>query len=47
MGVHFGMETSENHVQNTKKKRSQSDKIGRLKHNRQLLKKALSEMEQL
>jgi len=41
------METTEKPVQNTKKKRSQSDKIGRLKYNQQLLKRALSEMEQL
>jgi len=32
------METTENAVQNSKKKRSQGDKIGRLKYNQQLLK---------
>jgi len=32
------METAEKPVQNQKKKRSQSDKIGRLKYNQQLLK---------
>jgi hypothetical protein len=44
---HFRMETSENPVQNTKKKRSQSDKIGRLKYNQQLLKQTLSEVEEV
>ena len=39
------MENSEKPVQNTKKKRSQSDKIGRLKYNQQLLKQTLSEVE--
>jgi len=43
----FRMETAENPVQNTKKKRSQSDKIGRLKYNQQLLKKTLSELEEV
>ena len=41
------METAENPVQSTKKKRSQSDKIGRLKYNQQLLKKTLSEVEEV
>jgi len=41
------METTENPVQNTKKKRSQSDKIGRLKYNQQLLKQTLSEVEEV
>jgi hypothetical protein len=41
------METTENTVQKTKKKRSQSDKIGRLKYNQQLLKKTLSEVEEV
>ena len=41
------METEEKRVQNTKKKRSQSDKIGRLKYNQQLLKKTLSEVEEV
>ena len=45
--MHSDMETTEKPVQNTKKKRSQSDKIGRLKYNQQLLKRALSEMGQL
>jgi hypothetical protein len=44
---HFKMETTENPVQNTKKKRSQSDKIGRLKYNQQLLKQTLSEIEEV
>lgn len=39
------METSEKPVQNTKKKRSQSDKVGRLKYNQQLLKQTLAEIE--
>ncbi|MGO8805642.1 MAG: hypothetical protein ACLQO7_03415 [Candidatus Bathyarchaeia archaeon] len=41
------METSEKPVQNHKKKRSQSDKIGRLKYNQQLLKQTLSEVEEV
>ena len=43
--MHFDMETSEKPVQTTKKKRSQSDKIGRLKYNQQLLKQTLAEVE--
>src|SRR4030066_668541 len=45
--VHSDMENSEKAVQNTKKKRSQSDKIGRLKYNQQLLKQTLSEVEEV
>jgi hypothetical protein len=45
--VHSDMETSEKPVQNTKKKRSQSDKIGRLKYNQQLLKQTLAEVEEV
>src|SRR4030065_652380 len=45
--VHFDMETEEKPVQNDKKKRSQSDKIGRLKYNQQLLKKTLAEVEEV
>jgi len=41
------METAENPVQNTKKKRSQSDKIGRLKYNQYLLKQTLAEIEEV
>jgi len=41
------METAEKPVQDTKKKRSQSDKIGRLKYNQQLLKQTLSEIEEV
>ena len=41
------METTEKPVQNTKKKRSQSDKIGRLKYNQQLLKQTLTEVEEI
>jgi hypothetical protein len=44
---HFSMETAEKPVPNTKKKRSQSDKIGRLKYNQQLLKQTLSEIEEV
>ena len=42
--VHSDMETAEKPVQNIKKKRSQSDKIGRLKYNQQLLKQTLTEI---
>lgn len=42
--VHFGMETSDEPVQKLKKKRSQSEKIGRLKYNQQLLKQTLAEI---
>jgi hypothetical protein len=45
--VHSEMETSEKPVQNQKKKRSQSDKIGRLKYNQQLLKQTLEEIEEV
>jgi hypothetical protein len=39
------MEASKKPVQNQKKKRSQSDKKGRLKYNQQLLKQTLAEVE--
>ena len=39
------MEKCEKPVRNEKKKRSQSDKIGRIKYNRQLLKKAQADIE--
>ncbi len=45
--AHSDMETSEKTVQNPKKKRTQSDKIGRLKYNQQLLKQTLSEIEEV
>jgi len=45
--VHFSMETNVNSVQSAKKKRSQSDKIGRLKYNQQLLKQTLAEVEEV
>ena len=45
--VHSEMESSEKPVQNQKKKRSKSDKIGRLKYNQQLLKQTLSEVEEV
>lgn len=41
------MEASGKPVQNPKKKRTQSDKIGRLKYNQQLLKQTLSEIEEV
>src|SRR5512147_2563818 len=41
------METTENLAHNPKKKRSHSDKIGRLKYNQQLLKQTLFEIEQV
>lgn len=44
--VHSGMENAENPVQKPKK-RSQSDKIGRLKYNQQLLKQTLSEVKEV
>jgi hypothetical protein len=42
-----GMENSVEPVQNKKKRRSQSDKVGRLKYNQQLLKQALLEIEEV
>ena len=45
--AHSDMETTEKPVQNPKKKRSQSDKIGRLKYNQQLLKQTLAEVEEV
>jgi hypothetical protein len=45
--VHFDMEETEKPVHNQKKKRSQSDKIGRLKYNQQLLKQTLSEVAEV
>ena len=45
--VHSDMEATEKPVQNQKKKRSQSDKIGRLKYNQQLLKQTLVEVEEV
>ena len=41
------MEDTEKPVQSEKKKRSQSDKIGRLKYNQQLLKQTLAEVEEV
>ena len=41
------MEESEKPVQNTRKKRSQSEKIGRLKYNQHLLKQTLAEVEEV
>ena len=45
--VHSDMEDTEKPVQSEKKKRSQSDKIGRLKYNQQLLKQTLAEVEEV
>jgi hypothetical protein len=45
--VHSEMETAQNPVQKPKKKRSQADKIGRLKYNQQLLKQTLEEVEEV
>lgn len=45
--VHSDMEDVEKPVQNQKKKRSQSDKIGRLKYNQQLLKQTLTEVDEI
>jgi len=45
--VHSDMENTEKPVQNPKKKRNQSDKIGRLKYNQQLLRQTLSEIVQM
>ena len=44
---HSDMEIVQKPVQNLKKKRSQSDKIGRLKYNQQLLKQTLAEIEEV
>jgi hypothetical protein len=41
------MEESEKPVQTQKKKRNQSDKIGRLKYNQQLLKQTLAQVEEV
>jgi hypothetical protein len=43
--VHSDMEHAGKPVQKGKKRRSQSDKIGRLKYNQQLLKQTLSEVK--
>ena len=45
--MHSDMETTEKPFQNYKKKRTQSDKIGRLKYNQQLLKQTLAEVEEV
>jgi hypothetical protein len=45
--VHSDMENAEKPVQKGKKRRSQSDKIGRLKYNQQLLKRTLTEVEEV
>lgn len=45
--VHFDMENCEKAVQKGKKRRSHSDKIGRLRYNQQLLKRTLAEVEEV
>jgi len=45
--VHSEMESTEKPVQKEKKTRGQSDKIGRLKYNQQLLKQTLAEVEEV
>jgi hypothetical protein len=45
--VHSDMETVEKPAQNLRKKRSQSEKIGRLKYNQQLLKQTLFQIEEV
>src|SRR5665647_150696 len=45
--LHFDMEESEKPVQTQKKKRTPSDKIGRLKYNQQLLKQTLAQVEEV
>jgi hypothetical protein len=45
--VYFDMETAAKPVQSAKKKRGQSDKIGHLKYNQQLLKQTLTEVEEV
>jgi len=45
--VHSDMENCEKTVQKGKKRRSQSDKVGRLKYNQQLLKRTLAEVEEV
>jgi hypothetical protein len=45
LSEHSGMENSPKSVQKPKKRRSRSDKIGRLKYNQQLLKRVLNEVE--
>jgi hypothetical protein len=44
---HFSMENCEKPVQNEKKKRSRSDKVGRFKYNQQLLKKTQKDIEEI
>jgi hypothetical protein len=45
--VRSDMENCEKPVQKRKKRRNRSDKIGRLKYNQQLLKRTLSEVEEV
>jgi ATP-dependent RNA circularization protein (DNA/RNA ligase family) len=45
--VHDGMENCEKPVQNVRKRRSRSDKVGRFKYNQQLLKKAQEDIEEI
>jgi hypothetical protein len=43
--VHFSMESVEKPVQNTKKRRSQSDKVGRLKYTLEVLKRIENKLD--
>jgi hypothetical protein len=45
--VHFDMEATENRVQNSMKKRSQSDKVGRLKYTLQVLNRIEDKLDSL
>lgn len=47
LSEHFGMENSVEPVQKQKNKRSQSDRVGRLKYNQHLLKQTLAEVEEV
>jgi hypothetical protein len=45
--AHFGMENAEKPVQNPKKKHSQTDKVGRLKYNQQLIKQNSKDIKEI
>ena len=47
MSEHSGMEQSVEPVQNAKKRRTPSERVGRLKYNQQLLKQTLAEVEEV
>jgi hypothetical protein len=44
---HLSIENAEKPVQNARKRSSQSDKVGRLNYNQQLLKQVLSEQVEI